>query len=282
MQPVCILTDSSAQFPQHSFPGQNLVRVIPHDIEFNGVIYPEGRDVNFGEFPISTFNGIAPRLIPPSVEKFADWFNVLSKEFHDVLVILHDPHFSATYDNAVQAAAEIKASRSIQVINSQTISTGLGLLVQIAAENLHLGYSVVQMDHLVRRQIPHIYTVLCTPGLSYLHNAGIVDSAQAVVGEMLNLIPVYTLEEERLTPLEKVRTYRQTVDLFIEFLEEFESLRHISLVQSTPPLLPDTRNIRQLFQEIYPRTTYSEHNLNAPLTTLFGPRLLALLAVENI
>lgn len=282
MRPFCILTDSSAQFPQHSFPGQNFVRVIHHDIEVDGVLYPEGKDVKISGFPPSAFDDSVPRMVPPSVEKFSDWFNALTNEFNDVLVILQDSHFSATYDNAVQAAAAIKASRSIQVINSQTISTGLGMLVQIAAESLHQNASAAETEHLVRRQIPHIYTVLCTPGLSYLYQAGIIDRAQALVGEMLNLIPVYTLEEERLTPLEKVKTFRQTVELFVEFLEEFETLRHISLVQSTPPLLPDTRSVRQFFQEIYPNTAYSEHNINVPLAALFGPRVLALFAVEKI
>ncbi|MFZ3079438.1 MAG: DegV family protein [Bellilinea sp.] len=282
MLPICILTDSSAQFPQHSFPGQNLVRVIPHDVEIGGKLYPEGKDVKIGSFPTSAFDPGTPRLVPPSSAKFADWFTALSREFNEILVVLQDNHFSAAYDNAVQAAVELKASRSIQVINAQTISAGLGVLVQIAAEALHNGAGAVETEHLIRRQIPHIYTVICTPGLSYLHQVGIIDRAQAIVGEMLNFIPVYTLEEERLTPLEKVRSYRQTVDLFVEFLEEFENLRHIALVQSIPPLLTDTRSVRLLFQEIYPNTSYSEHNINIPLAALLGPRALAMLAVEKI
>jgi len=282
MQPICILTDSSAQFPQHSFPGQELVRVIPYDVEIGGKVYSEGKDVRIGGFPVSAMDTQAPRLIAPSVGRFAEWYTALSREFHHILVILQDSHFSPAYDNAIQAAEMLKASRSIHVINSQTISAGLGSLVQIAAESLVSGADVVESEHIIRRQVPHIYTVICTPGLSYLHHAGIIDHSQALVGEMLNLIPVYTLEEERLTPLEKVRTYRQTVDLFLEFLEEFEDLRHIALVQSIPPLLPDTRSVRQLFQEIYPTTSYSEHNLNVPLAALLGPRVLALLAVERI
>ena len=282
MLQTCILTDGSAQFPQHSFPGQNLVRVIPHDIEIGGKLYPDGKDVKIGAFPTSAFDPGTPRLVPPSPAKFADWFTALSREFNEILVVLHDNHFSAAYDNALQATVELKASRSIQVINAQTISAGLGVLVQIAAEALQNGASTVETERLIRRQIPHIYTVICTPGLSYLHQAGIIDRAQAIVGEMLNFIPVYTLEEERLTPLEKVRSYRQTVDLFVEFLEEFENLRHIALVQSIPPLLTDTRSVRQLFQEIYPNTSYSEHNINVPLAALLGPRALAMLAVEKI
>jgi DegV family protein with EDD domain len=282
MPSICILTDGSAQFPKHSFPGQNLVRIIPYDIEIKGIFYPDGKDVKVGMFPPSAFAANAPRLIAPSVEKFSEWFSALQKEFHDILVVLQDSHFSPAYDNAVAAVKSLNASRSIQVINSQTISAGLGSLVQIAAEALNNGVNALETEHLIRRQIPHIYTVLCTPGLSYLYQAGIIDRAQALVGEFLNFIPVYTLEEERLTPLEKVRTYRQTVELFIEFLEEFENLRHIALVQSIPPLLSDTRSVRQLFQEIYPNTSYSEHNLNLPLAALLGPRVLAMLAVEKV
>jgi DegV family protein with EDD domain len=282
MRKNCILTDSSAQFFYPSFPGHDLVRVIPYDIEMHGKIYPEGKNLKISSFPPSALDEATPKLVSPGIEKFIDWFSALSREFSNILVILQDSHFSVAYENAMQAAATIKANRTIQIVNGQTTSAGLGALVQIAAETLHEGGTIAHAEHLIRRQIPHIYTVLCTPGLSYLYNAGIISQAQALVVEMLNFIPVYTLEEERLTPLEKVRSYRHTVDLFIEFLEEFETLSHIAMVQSMPPLLPDTRNVRQLFQDTYPNTSYSEHNVNLPLAAVFGPRLLAMLAVEKI
>jgi fatty acid-binding protein DegV len=124
--------------------------------------------------------------------------------------------------------------------------------------------------------------IFCAPGLSYLYAAGVIDQAQAIVGEMLNFLPVFTLEEERITPLEKVRTYRNAVDLFAEFIEEFENLKHIALIQGTPSPISDTRQLRQLFQELYPRATYSEHNLNPPLAITFGPRFLGLIAIERL
>ncbi len=133
----------------------------------------------------------------------------------------------------------------------------------------------------MRRQSAHIYTVICSPGLSYLYHSGIVDQAQAIVGEMLNMMPLFSIEDERLTPVEKVRNVRNTVELFIEFVEEFDKLRHIALIQCAPPLLPETRSIRQAFLERYPQTTYSEHNINLPSAILFGPRVVGLVAIEN-
>jgi DegV family protein with EDD domain len=282
MPRVCILTDSSAQFPHHSFQGQDLVRVIPYDVELSGVVYPEGKDVKVTKLPLSADQKLNPKLIPPSEERFTQWFTALGQEFNELLVILQASQLSQAYQNALQAAVSLQGSISLQVINSQTTSAGLGTLVQIAAEAIYCGASASEAEHIIRSQVPHIYSVLCSPGLSYLHFAGIVDQAQAVVGEMLNFLPVYTLEEDRLTPLEKVRNYRNTLDFFIEFLEEFENLRHIALIQSVPPLIQETRTLRQIFQEMYPNTTYSEHNLNSTLAVLFGPRLLGLVIVENV
>ena len=281
MGKICVLVDHSAQFPNHSFPGQNLVRVIPFDVELNGIFYPEGKEVKVANLPLSARNSLNPRLIPPSPDRYAQWFQALSREFNEILVLTQSSHLSGSFQNALLASQTLASGLTVLVVNSQTTSTGLGILAQIAAENIERGGSLVDVEHLVRKQVSHIYTVICTPGLSYLYHAGIVDQAQSIVGELLNFIPVYTIEEERLTPLEKVRNYRSTIELFAEFLEEFEDLRHIALLQSIPPLIQESRSLRQIFQELYPNTTYSEHNLNLPTALVFGPRLVGLIAVEN-
>ncbi len=282
MPRACILTDNSAQFPYHSFPGQELVRLIHYDVELSGIRYPEGKDVKISGLPQSADKTLNPRLLPPDENKFIQWFNILGQDYYEILVILQASALSGAYQNAVAAASALKGSLSIQVINSQTTSAGLGTLVQIAAEAIKRGASATDAERIIRSQVPHTYTVFCAPGLSYLHHAGIVDRAQALVGEMLNFLPVYTLEEDRLTALEKMRNYRATLDFFAEFLEEFENIRHISFIQSVPPLITETRAMRQLLLEMHPNTSYSEHNLNTPLAVVFGPRLLGLIIVENI
>ncbi len=256
--------------------------MIPYSVELSGIVYPDGRDFKISSLPQSADDRLNPKLIPPSPEKFLQWFNALGQEFDQILVILQASALTSAYQNALQAASLLQGSFAIQVINSQTTSAGLGMLVQLAAEGIKRGLTLGEAEHLVRSQVPHTYSVFCAPGLSYLYHAGIVDRAQAVVGEMLNFLPMFTLEEDRLTALEKMRNYRASLDFFTEFLEEFEDIRHIAMIQSVPPLIQETRALRQLFQEMYPNTSYSEHNLNTPLAVLFGPRLLGLVIVENI
>ena len=282
MRKTCILTDSSAQFPNHSFPGQNLVRIIHYDAEFRGQLFPEGKEFLSTNPPLRAAPGDHPRLISPSVEQFSSYYHGLAQEFDHIIVLCQSSHLSKAYENARAAAQSNNNSLPVLVINSHATSAGLGMLAQIAAEAAHSGLPLSDVEHIIRKQIGHIYTIFCTPGLSYLSAAGIIDPAQALVGEMLNFLPVFTLEEERVTPLEKVRNFRSALDLFAEFIEEFEHLRHIALIQSTPAPIPDTRPLRQLFHELYPDAKYSEHNLNPALTITFGPRFLGLIAVEKI
>ncbi len=281
MRKICVLVDNTAQFPHHSFPGQNLIRIIPHDIELRRVLYPEGNNLKVFQLPNSAWGNLNPRLIPPSAEKFNQLFLNVGSEFDELIVLTHSAHLSTTYANACLASTALHGRLPVIVVDTNTFSAGLGILAQLAAEAIHNGANLVEVEHLVRRQSAHIYTVICSPGLSYLYHSGIVDQAQAIVGEMLNMMPLFSIEDERLTPVEKVRNVRNTVELFIEFVEEFDKLRHIALIQCAPPLLPETRSIRQAFLERYPQTTYSEHNINLPSAILFGPRVVGLVAIEN-
>lgn len=281
MRTACILTDSSAQFPQPSFPGKQLVRVIPLDIEFGKVLYPEGKDLKITKLPHSATEASRPRLITPGHEEFKNLLFALSQVYDDILVLLLSNQLSPLYDQALLAAAPMQSNANILVINSQTTSIGLGVLVQMAAQLIDNGVSVIEVERIIRKQIPHIFTLLCIPGLTYLHHAGLLDTAQANVGELLNLFPIFTLEEGRLTPLEKVRNHRAALDFFQEFLGEFEHLHQIALLQGSPQLIQEGRLLKQYVAENFAQTPYSEHTISLALASLTGPRCLGLVVAED-
>ena len=281
MASICILTDSSAQFPQPTFPGQNMVRMISLGVELAGKTYTDSKEIRLNTLPAAATPALHPRLLPPSVEQFQQMFMDLSSQHDAVLVILLSEQLHSTCSNAMQAASALQSCTNVQVINSQTTSVGLGLLVQTAAEAIAGGASPAHAERLVRSMIPHVYTIICSQGLSYLHYSGFLDHAQARIGEMLGLLPLFTLEEGKLTPLEKVRSLRQVLDFFQEFLSEFDHLRHIALLQGTLGFGSEARLLRQFAQENYAKTPYSEHTFNTPLASLLGPRSLCLIAAEE-
>ena len=282
MTHACIVTDSSVQFPQPNFIGKDLVHVIDLSINFRGQIYTTKSLTNLRSLPKFADNGLNSALHPPMISEFSNLFSKLCNYYDDVIGIFLSSELNECYQNALEASKSIRGGKNIKIFDSKTISLGLGVLVQYTAELITKGISIEDINQSLRCLIPHTYAVFCITGVSYLHRNGFIDYAQATISEMLGLYPIFTLEDGKLNPLEKVRNYRQMIDYFQEFIDEFEDLSHISLLKSSPPLSSQSRILRDFVQNNYPKATFTEHVLNFPLAILFGPRTHGLIVVEKI
>lgn len=282
MNSICILTDSTAQFPQFGFLGKDDIRVISYCVEFNGQIYEEGSELRASDLPPVVKETQVTRLISPSPERLEDLLTGLSVYYKDIIAITASSHLTRVYANLEKASANVRGKVRLTLIDSQTTSIGLGLLVQAAAEAAAQGMPAVEVERMTRSLIPHIYLMLCTPGMSYLYHAGFIDQAQAFVGEMLGIMPIFTLEDGQLSAVDKVRNSRGLVDFMQEFSLEFDKLNHIAFLQSTPGATHEARLMREHAQNSFPQANFSELNINLPLAALFGPRSLGLVIVEAI
>ncbi len=281
---VCIATDNTVQFSLPSFVGRQVVKILPFGIYLNGQVHEAAREIKSGDLPLFPGEERHPRLVPPTPDEILRFFASIEAEnqYDQVLAIFSSASLNGMFD-LVKSTIEGQTGRlRVQVVDSQTISIGLGFLVQSAADLLIRQPSLSEGEHLVRSLVPHIYSVFCTPGLSYLAQAGFIDNSQAMVGEYLGLFPLFTLEEGRLSPLEKVRNHRQVLDFYQEFLDEFEHLNHISLVQSSSSNPQDGRLLREHIQENHPKTPFTEHTISPALAALLGPQTSALFAIENV
>lgn len=281
MTNIAIITDSTAQFPNPSFLGKDLVRLIPLDIQINDTIFKEGVGVKNNDLPISSLVDNNAKLIIPSPVEIAEQFTHLLHKFNELLVIVNSGHLTTLFDNCSEAVKLIQGETNIQVINSLTIATGLGMVVQSAAEMVSQGASLIEVDRHVRQLVPHIYTLFCTPCMKYLHNIGILEYSQSVIGEMLNLHPIFTLEEGYPQAICKVRNFRHAQDYFQEFIEEYDDLIHISLLKGSNTQGIDNRVLKTFVQENFPETPFSEHRINPFLGAIFGPKSLGLIVFER-
>ncbi len=266
MARVCILTDSTAQFTRPDFPGQDRVYLVPFRLQ----------NAAQEETPAPR-----PRITPPTVQDFARFFGELGREYDAILAVTLAASLSPAAEHARRAAAGCNKHAEIEVVDSGTTAAGLGLLVQAAAEAAAAGASLAEVEARVRSAIPRLYLLLCIPELTYLTEAGHLTPAQAVVGEMLGLMPIFSLEEGRLMPMEKVRTQRHLFESFQEFISEFDRPYHIALMRGVNHDTLRTRPLREYVQEFFPETRFTEHNMNAHLAALLGPQSIGLIVVEK-
>jgi DegV family protein with EDD domain len=279
MPRTCILTDSTAYFTKPTFTGQEQVTILPHFVQVDDHLQPDSKDLSIYYHP-SLFKQ-PPQAIPPSMEAFQDAYASLGLKYKEIVVILLSSHLSQAYANAQSAIQAAKSPATIFVIDSLNTAIGLGLLVQAAAEYSHRGYSGVEINRVVRGMINHIYSVFCLPDLSYLYRAGQLDPAQAIVGEMLGVIPFFNLENGRLIHTQKIRSPRHLVDIMYEFVAEFENLKYLALLQGINSYEQESRNLRDRISQNIRTTPLCEHGLSLALATLLGPHSIGLVVMEN-
>ncbi len=242
MSRVCILTDSTAQFTRFKFPGMDRVSVIPYDVQ------P-------GEQAGDTSVFLRRRLqslIPPSEQEILLKFSRLAGEYDTIFVLTLSSHLHSAARIVLDRLVKISNQVTVNIIETQTTGIGLGYLVQVAASAAAEGVPVEEIERRLRTSIPHIYTILCIPQLTSLVSTGYLDTSQALVGEMMGMLPIFAIEEGRLTPVEKVRTHRHLFECFQEFINEFDSPASIILMKGSAQSVIRTHPLRSVYSGGFP------------------------------
>ena len=96
---------------------------------------------------------------------------------------------------------------------------------------------------------------------------------------MLGIKPIFSLENECLTPIRKVRSLRQVQEIFQDFLDEFMDPYYAAIVKA------DRRSqisFRGGLNSSKHGTERREISMNSVLMELFGFHAVALFAAEEI
>jgi DegV family protein with EDD domain len=280
MPSLCLLTDNYVQFIIPGFPGRSLVNILPQRFSYP---FPKNQEPRLNDLPLSVFREEDNRYQTslPSIEDFCREFLSLGQNYNEIIVLLSSSHITSMLETARKAADVVHGRISVQVVDSQTTSVGLGYLVQLAAKAASKNMTSTEIEQLLRGVIPHIYSIFCIPGLSYLYRSGFADHGQALAGEILGMLPIFSLEDGNLSSIAKVKNIHQLLIFFQEFLDEFSSLDHISFIQSVPPMIHESRIFREHAQTNFPGIPYSEHVINLSLASLLGPRSLGVVVIEK-
>jgi DegV family protein with EDD domain len=272
MSNACILTDSTVQFTRVNFAGHERVHLIPFAIQD---IPQQGHESGLRR-------DLSQRMVPPSQQDFIRFYTELSHKYDTIFVLTLSSMLNPTTGFALSASKQYSNHAAIRVVDSQTTGIGLGLLVQVAAAAASEGAAPAEIDRRIRATIPHIYMLVCIPELTYLAQSGFLDYSQALVGEMMGILPIFAIEEGRLAPTEKVRTQRHLFESFLAFLNEFDAPAHIALTHGTSRNTLRSRPVRQYAQETFPGAPFSEHTISPHLAALFGPESTSLVIMEKV
>lgn len=219
----------------------------------------------------------------PSVEDFRAVFERTLYRTNQMLVMLSSAHLSPIVANARAAARDFMGRCDITILDSQTVSVGLGLLVERAGELLQEGtYPMPEIVRRVRGMIPRIYVVMVTNTLDYIHRSGRVSAMQAVLGAMLKIHPFIEIEDGELIPLEKARRPERALDKLVEFASEFSRVWKLVIFQSGEEPTEDALLLRSRLEQIVPDREFPIITYDPILASHIGPEGLGMVIYEGV
>ncbi len=235
MPQVKIITDSTAELAPELAASLGIT-VLPLTIQLGNKTYREGIDLTTKEFYSKIARSpLTPVLNAPPVSMFEQTLDELMKETDEIVAILNSSKLSRTFHNAQRAASPLMGRAKIRIIDSQLITTGLGMVVVNAARAAQDGADVEQVVRLARGLIPRTYIAAFADTLESLERTGRIRKAQSILGTMLNIKPLLILEEGEIVVLEKVRTRTKAVEKLVEFIIEFTHIEKMDILHSTTP-----------------------------------------------
>lgn len=232
--PIRIVTDSAARLPL-DWARENSVIVLPHSLKLDGTVLRE--DVDFDEAGLSlklkTHN--KPFTVAgPLVDDFSHVYKELADAKSDVISLHISAGLSETVQNATRAREDYRGRCNIQVIDSQSMALGLNELVRAAVELVKRGHSIEVIVKQLRGLMQHIYGIFISDDMPFLEHSKRLRPAQAMLGNMLEIIPCLSLEEGNLVAVEKVRSPERAIEKLTEFAAEFDEEAKMAVLQMLP------------------------------------------------
>jgi len=212
---VRIVTDSACDLPRQLADAREIT-LVPLTVRFGTTELVDGKDLTPVQF-WSRLRGAStlPETAAPSVGAFQSVFDELAGDgASGIVCITLSSKLSATWQSAKAAASEVGCP--VEVVDSKSISLGIGNLALAAAERAAqgLGLDDVVADVLDRRDRTRVVGVVDT--LEYLRKGGRIGGAQALVGTMLSVKPVLGIDDGEVALMGKVRTRPKALQRMID------------------------------------------------------------------
>jgi len=210
MSKIALVTDSTADIPLE-IAKEHDINIIPLKVVFGDKEYLDGIDLQPDQFyQMLSQSEALPSSSQPAPADFVNLYESLLDNYREVISIHLSTGLSGTV-NAARLAGERFKGR-IHVVDSKSISLGIGLLVMEAARSIQAGLSASEVLKKLREARENSEVLFTLNTLEYLRKGGRIGKVSGMVGSMLHVKPVVRVNEDGIyTPYAKTRTQDQAL-----------------------------------------------------------------------
>ena len=212
------------------------VTVVPLTVRFGEEQFRDGVDIDAPAFYSRlTTADVTPTTSQPSPEDFASVYRKLLVEADDQIVSVHiAAKLSGTMQSATLAARDVDEAR-VHVVDSESVSAGIQLLLRRAAAWRDDGMDAARIVQNLEAERHRVIVYVLLDTLTYLQRGGRIGRAQAFLGSVLNVRPLLGVEHSEVEPVARARSRQQGMAKMVELVRALGPLQSVSMMHSTAP-----------------------------------------------
>ena len=229
MARTAIATDSNSGITQ-SQAKELGVFVLPMPFFMRGKIQFEDIDLTQEQFYEILAEDAAVSTSQPSPGDLMDFWNKILEEYDDIVYIPMSSGLSASCDTATVLSEDYEGK--VQVVNNQRISVTQQQSVLDAKKMANRGVAAKDIKAILEEDALDASIYIMVDTLKYLKKGGRVTPAAAMIGTVLNIKPVLTIQGEKLDAYAKVRGKKQAKRVMMKAMQEDWDTRFKKYVES--------------------------------------------------
>ncbi len=277
-----IITDSNAFLAPHLGERQavrviaNRIKLLDEELEESAITADEIFVRLHGSG--HPFHRVIPQAVSPQPEMITRILHEAESANQDVVAITMSRYLSPTFQ-AIANAAQYVQGVAVRVIDSGSVSMGVGLLVEEAVTAASHGASVMQVSRQVARTVPTLFVFFFAESMHYVQRSAHLPASQGLLGSLLRIKALLTIEEGRLHTVEKVQTEEQLVEKLFHYIVEFSFIRKVGVLHHA--YQPVVDRLEKRLRQHDPQLTIVHLPYPPSLAIHLGPNMIGVIVQED-
>ncbi|MGL5477649.1 MAG: DegV family protein [Clostridium sp.] len=211
---VKIITDSTSYIPKE-IKEELDIEVVSLNVIFNGESYREVDIKNEDFYKKLEETGEIPTSSQPAISEVLEIFKNKVSNGDKIVGIFMSSEMSGTYQTAnmiKEMVLEEYPEAEIEIIDSRTNCMQMGYGAIVAAREAKKGKDIQDVVLKANDTLSKSRFLFLPETLKYLKKGGRIGGAQALLGGLLKITPILTVEDGKTTIYSKVRTKKRAVE----------------------------------------------------------------------
>jgi DegV family protein with EDD domain len=278
MAAVRIVTDSACDLDNDEAAALG-IDIVPLSIRFGDEEFTDRVDLSVEEFYRRLAESSAlPETSAPAPGAFEAAFQRAADAGADAVVCINlSSDLSATIQSAQNAARSLEGKLDVRVLDSHSITAGLGTQVLAAAAAARDGKTADEIVALVEELASRTHVLGCLDTLENLKKGGRIGGAQALLGNLLSIKPLLDISSGKVEEAGKARTRKKGLRWLADSVLERDAVESLCVYHGEAP------DLDELLEMLAPRYTRADMRIGligAVIGTHGGPRVMGVTWVD--